>query len=403
MQAETNIPHKLKKSISILLCLLILSCASYASQKPNFSAGTKYARLFSVAANELLQEGANGYPVFDLAIGFNRHPSDSSDFARAFNYPVAGVGVSAALLNTMKTRRDAYLGNMFNAYLFMDWDLLRAGTFALGVKGHVGVGYNNGTYNPKDNPNNDFMGNKIMMYYGFGPYAKFHVADKWEVGASAMIWHHSNSRMNLPNMGLNEWGVEFFARYYLEKPYLGNRKVNPVRPYGKKILWDVYAGGAPYVSDAIYFAYLKDNTREWPFKPQARFLVGGDVMYKYCYVAASGIALDLIYSTGNDRLKEADISRFGKADPAGYSPFFAGISFVQEIYFGNISMRATIGAHIGRRLGTGEALDKPTIWFQSLGGRYYFRKLGNTFIGFDSKVRYFSRADNFALVVGKRF
>ena len=70
---------------------------------------------------------------------------------------------------------------------------------------------------------------------------------------------------------------------------------------------------------------------------------------------------------------------------------------------GRVSGRASIGFHAFRRLGQGEALDVPSNMYQTLGGRYYFRKLGNTFIGFDCKVRYFSRADNLQFVVGKRF
>ena len=392
----------MKKILLIVLLSLLVSATSVYGAV-NVSAGTKYSRLFPSAAGELLTPGANGYPCFDLTFGFNNHPSDNSDFARIYNYPVYGVGFSAALLNTMKAKDNAFLGNMYNLYAFIESDLWRFGDFALGVKGNFGFGYNKGTFNPVTNPNNDFMGCRIMLYYGMGPYLKFRFAEHWEIGADAMLWHHSNGRMNLPNMGLNEWGAEVFARYFIEKPYTGSRNVNPKAPIDKKILWDIYAGGAPYVSDAIYSAYLADRTREWPFKPQARFVLGGDVMYRYCNALASGIALDLIWSTGNDRLMEADMSLFGKLDGKGYHPLFCGIAFVQEWFMGRVSGRASIGFHAFRRLGQGEALDVPSNMYQTLGGRYYFRKLDNTFIGFDCKVRYFSRADNLQFVAGKRF
>ena len=392
------------KRLLLIIAAATLSFAGYAAGTVNFSAGGKYSKLFHSASDALLPPGANGsYPCFDITVGKNYHPSDSSDFARMYNYPIVGVGFSAALLNTMQTRENAYLGNMYNLYSFLEYDLWKNEAFSVGLKGNLGIGYNKGTFNPVTNPNNDFMGFPLMLYYGMGPYVKLRFGGHWEIGADAQLWHHSNGRMNLPNMGLNEWGVELFARYYVDTPYTGSRKVTPKKPVAKKFLWDVYAGGAPYVSDAIYFAYLKDRTREWPFKPQARFLVGGDVMYRYSNVTASGLALDFIYSTGNDRLMEADLSRFGKLSEQGYHPLYLAAAYVQEVFIGKVSMRASLGVHLFRRLGQGEALDVPTIFFQTLGARYYFQKLADTFIGFDCKVRYFSRADNLQFVVGKRF
>ena len=76
----------------------------------------------------------------------------------------------------------------------------------------------------------------------------------------------------------------------------------------------------------------------------------------------------------------------------GYSPISVGIAFVQEVYWRNLAVHVAIGAYPYRHKGVNDKAlndkfdDRERGWhYEKAGFRYYFPKLGDTFLGFAIK------------------
>lgn len=416
--------------VILLFCLQNAGMAKDEASVPkkesthwNFSAGGRYSRYFGYISDELVAR--NGYPKLEFAVGRNTFPSDSSRFDRVFNFPTYGLGFSASLWETMPQRKPmGKYGNMYDLYGFFETDFIRWERFSIGLKGHFGVGYTGVTHHPETNPNNIWTGGHVNIFYGMGPALRFYPHPQWEIGIDAMIWHHSNGRVHMPNSGINELGVALTTRYYMDAPYRGNswRMEKDSEPYKQHFVWSIFGGAEPYTSDAIFNVYNLETkevekdpsykrTFSWPIKPAVRAQIGADFLWKYSRIAATGITAQVMYASNIDDLRKADLKlcelnpeAYSKEDVESrkYNSFYYGIGITQELQYRRVIVFATVGVHIGRNMGAGEEL-RYTPFYQSLGGRYLIPGLDGAYVAFDCKVRYFSRADNLEFSIGKRF
>ena len=82
----------------------------------------------------------------------------------------------------------------------------------------------------------------------------------------------------------------------------------------------------------------------------------------------------------------------------GYAPLSVGLAIVQEVYWRNLAIHVAIGAYPYRHKGVNSSSvvtdgdkammeeDRERGWhYEKAGLRYYFPKLGNTFVGFAIK------------------
>jgi hypothetical protein len=93
-------------------------------------------------------------------------------------------------------------------------------------------------------------------------------------------------------------------------------------------------------------------------------------------------------------LEKSDRIVYGDAaveNSPGYNPFSVGIAAVQEVYWKNFAVHVAIGAYPYRHKGVNGELakangDRERGWhYEKAGFRYYFPKLGDTFLGFAIK------------------
>lgn len=415
---------------ALLLCLPAYGAVKEEASVPrkedthwNFGAGGRYSRYFGYIADELVAR--NGYPKLEISVGRNTFPSDSSRFDRAFNFPNYGLGFAASLWENMPQRKPTgKYGNMYDLFGFFETDFIRWDWFSIGLKGHFGVGYTGVTHHPETNPDNIWTGGHFNIYYGMGPAIRFYPHPQWEIGIDAMIWHHSNGRVHMPNSGINEFGVALTTRYYMDAPYRGNswRMEKDGEPYRKRFVWSIFGGAEPYTSDALYDVYTLETkevekdpsykrTFSWPLKPAVRAQIGADFLWKYARIAATGITVQAMYASNIEDLKRADrklcelnpeVYSIEDIERRRYSPFYFGVGITQEVQYRRVIVFATVGIHIGREMGAAEELRR-TLFYQSLGGRYLIPGLDGTYVAFACKVRYFSRADNLEFTIGKRF
>ena len=118
-------------------------------------------------------------------------------------------------------------------------------------------------------------------------------------------------------------------------------------------------------------------------------------MYRYALRYATGIGIDMFYSSNMKELEAADRILYGDAAvdaSPGYDPISVGIAVVQEVYWKNFAVHVAIGAYPYRHKGVNDKElnekmdDRERGWhYEKAGFRYYFPKLGDTYLGFAIK------------------
>ena len=344
---------------------------------------------------------AYGYTTYEASVGFQTNPNDSSAYARQFGYPMLNFGFSLARMGEFKFYDQTKFSDLYSLYGSFERSLLRKKRFSLGYLLDFGATYNPDRYDPVNNPGNNWLSSPVMAYFGAGAFIKFHVGRRWEIGADAMFRHYSNGRLALPNEALNALGAGLFARYRLDdydyKEYTGIPRIKA--DYKRGMQYMIVLGGGVHTCMAEWNAKVEtedDVTKKSGIKLKAhpKLSISVDALYRYALRYASGMSLDVFYSSNMKELEASDRIVYG--DEAvekcpGYSPISVGLALVHEVYWHNLAVHVAVGAYPYRHKGVNgieakEAGDRERGWhYEKAGLRYYFPKLGDTFLGFAIK------------------
>lgn len=426
----------MKRLFKPLILSIILSSVylvSFAQQKkPSklvFSAGGWYG--VDVELLRPVEMVHNGYMTYEASVGFQTDPSDACAYSQAFGFPMINVGLSVANMGDFKFKpapglNDSQFPALYAVYGSFERSILRRRHFSFGYQLDFGLAYNPGRYDPVTCPANNWLSSPIMAYFGVGPFAKVHFGKHWEVGANVMFRHFSNGRTGLPNEALNAIGGGIFASYrlaeYNPERYAEAEKVK--KDFKKGMQYMVTAGFGVHTCQAewnvlAYSDYLSDTpVPETPSKEEAaslkahpKFSLSFDAIYRYSLRYATGIGIDMFYSSNMKALEAADRILYGNDvvnRSPGYSPFSLGVAVVQEVYFRNFAVHVAIGAYPYRHKGVNDKTlnekfeDRERGWhYEKAGFRYYFPKLADTFVGFAIKSHSI-KAEYLELSVGIR-
>lgn len=173
-----------------------------------------------------------------------------------------------------------------------------------------------------------------------------------------------------------------------------------------------------YVENADLYDKQKLNHQ---LKAHPKFSLSFDAVYRYSLRYATGIGLDLFYSTNMKELEASDRIVYGDEavnNSPGYAPLSVGIALIQEVYWRNFAIHISLGAYPYRHkgvngpeaeaiktesLGPGAVGDRERGWhYEKAGLRYYMPKLGDTFVGFAIKSHSI-KAEYLEFSIGKRF
>lgn len=344
-----------------------------------------------------------GYMTYEASLGFQTDPADSCAYARAFGFPMFSVGFSLARTQNFKFYDHTVFPNLYSVYGSFERTLLRQQRFSAGYQLDFGVTYNPGRYDPVNNPGNNWLSSPFMAYFGAGAFAKFHVGKRWEVGADVMFRHFSNGRLALPNEALNALGAGIFARYRLsDYNYADYTSVGRIKSdFEKGMHYMVVLGGGVHTCMAEWNAYVESETDPEKkkeavagLKRHPKLSLSFDAMYRYSLRYATGVGLDVFYSSNMEELEKSDRLFYGDEvvdKSPGYAPVSVGIAVVQEVYWRNLAVHVAIGAYPYRHKGVNgpeakAAGDRERGWhYEKAGLRYYFPKAGDTFVGFAIK------------------
>jgi hypothetical protein len=149
--------------------------------------------------------------------------------------------------------------------------------------------------------------------------------------------------------------------------------------------------GPGFTENGIKYEYISDTeVTIYSVDPS----LSGEFMYRYAPRYATGLGLDLFYSSNMKELEASDRIVYGDEavdNCPGYCPISVGISVVQEIYWRNFAVHIAIGAYPFRHKGVNgpeakEAGDRERGWhYEKAGLRYYIPKAHNLFFGFGIK------------------
>lgn len=342
-----------------------------------------------------------GYMTYEAGIGLQTNPNDGSLYSQAFGYPIINFGFSLARTENFRFYDQTKFPNLYSLYGSFERSLLRKKLFSLGYLLDFGATYNPGKYDPVNNPGNNWLSSPVMAYFGAGAFVKLHVGKRWEIGADVMFRHYSNGRLSLPNEALNALGAGLFARYRLSDydytEYSG--KIKRKADFKKGMQYVIVLGGGAHTCMAEWNAKVEkeedpEKKKSIKLKAHPKFSISGDFLYRYAMRYASGISLDVFYSSNMKELEASDRIVYGDEEvenSPGYAPISIGVAFVHEVYWHNLAVHVAIGAYPYRHKGVnGDAAkelgDRERGWhYEKAGLRYYFPKLGNTFLGFAIK------------------
>lgn len=344
-----------------------------------------------------------GYMNYEAAVGIQTKPENQNPFAEAFGFPLIDIGVSVARAGNFKFSDQTHFPNLYSLYGSFERSILRKKHVSAGYLLNFGATYNPAKYDPVNNPGNNWLSAPFMAYFGAGVFGKVHFGKRWEAGANFMFRHFSNGRLSLPNEALNGMGVGVFARYRLQdydyEKY--TKKYNFERDWERGMQYMIVVGGGVHTCMAEWNAYVerepdpvKKAEAAAKLKAHPKLSLSFDALYRYSMRYATGLGLDLFYSSNMKSLEAADRVFYGNEavdNCPGYSPLSVGIAVVQEVYWRNFAVHVAVGAYPYRRKGVNgpeakAAGDRERGWhYEKAGIRYYFPKLGDTFVGFAIK------------------
>ena len=367
--------------------------------------------------------------TYGIGVGYQANPDDECQYARAFGFPVFNFGFSLARMSNFQFYDQTKFSDFYSLFGSFERTLLRKAKFSVGYKLDFGLSYNPDKYDPVNNPGNNWLSSPVMAYFGAGAFIEYHMGKRWSIGTDAMFRHYSNGRLALPNEALNSMGGGVYVRYRMEEynysKYLKSASVKNKFEGGFQYMLTLGTGfhtcmaeWNAYVENAKLYDKQELNHQ---LKAHPKFSLSFDAVYRYSLRYATGIGLDLFYSTNMEELEASDRIVYGDEavnNSPGYAPLSVGIALIQEVYWRNLAIHISLGAYPYRHkgvngpeaeaiktesLGPGAVGDRERGWhYEKAGLRYYMPKLGDTFVGFAIKSHNI-KAEYLEFSIGKRF
>lgn len=395
-----------RKIIFLILLLTTISTTIDAQRftRQDMAFGGK--NFYGFAMNNNPYRKSNGYMTYDVEVGFQTMPSDSCVYVRSYGYPILSVGISVSSLSDFVMDGDSFLPDIYSVYGAFERTHIRKERFSFGHLLNLGITTNPGVYDPVNNPGNTFLSSPVMCYFGGGFFTKWQIGRHWEAGAEVMYRHYSNGMLSVPNGGMDVVGAGVFARYRMEEYSAADFRETSLKPSfkDKGMIYHIsFSGGVHSCRSEfkVYNEMVDDPTlKQIKFKRHPRFCLSADAMYRYALKYATGIGIDLFYSSNMEEIKECDRILYGDNTVTAndYMPISVGIAIVQELYWRNLAGYIALGAYPYLRNGVSGCQSRH---YEKAGVRYYFPRLGDTFVGFAIKAHNF-RAENFEFTVGKK-
>lgn len=417
-----------KKILTLILLIICSNILIYAqSDSTNyalrFRAGMQIGYAYphnqyakSLLSGDKLITGAN------IGIGWKAKGDSVNLSDEMFGRPTIEAGMlmlnynHVTLHETNSTifqdRKPSSIGQMITPYAMIRRPLLNTRRVDAGWAFTQGIGICTKPYDKDSNPENYFIGARFAILVGMGVYCDVHIDDNWSIGATALMHHYSNGRLDLPNYGINSFEAGLHATY------TPNPDPSPRNPYGwsknKYIPKDNYRNHFYVETTASWLprVLLAEWHYTWNRVPtdHPRYRTGSfsyhhslafdaALMYQYSRKFASGLGIEYIYAPLGDDIKYWE--NLNGHDTALQKPHGLSIAAHHEAFYKNIGVHISIGYYMMHE--PKQRNDQISPVYETAGIRYYlplFQR--NIFIGYNIRARA-TTADCFQFALGYKF
>ena len=321
-------------------------------------------------------------------------------YAHDYNYPTFSFGLRYHLNHGTTMHRDdpwgeaqpvnytSKLGNFLTLYGTFNRPLYRSKHWQWGYYLGTGIAYTSLKYNQKNNIDNEYIGSHLNIYFNAGLYGQVKIAKEWSVKGGLDFAHHSNGAMARPNKGANYFGPFVGLVYEPQQAtsHIAKRNTNATQPF-QKYWFTEFAlglGGKTLLEEWLQTQFNtpqgQPDYRKEHFTYYGAYSFHTHLLYRYARRWASGVGVGLFYGEYAYRIARMDKEN-GHTDEK-HSPWSASIEARHEVYYGNVSVRLTLGYYLYRHMGysANHGLEYP--YHEQVGVFYSFPKLKGLTLGF---------------------
>nr|WP_314868062.1 acyloxyacyl hydrolase [uncultured Prevotella sp.] len=321
-------------------------------------------------------------------------------YAHDYNYPTFSFGLRYHLNHGTTMHRDdpwgeaqpvnytSKLGNFLTLYGTFNRPLYRSKHWQWGYYLGTGIAYTSLKYNQKNDIDNEYIGSHLNIYFNAGLYGQVKIAKEWSVKGGLDFAHHSNGAMARPNKGANYFGP-FVGLVYEPQQAINpivKRNTEATQPFQKYWFTEftLGLGGKTLLEEWLQTQFNtpqgQPDYRKEHFTYYGAYSFHTHLLYRYARRWASGVGVGLFYGEYAHRIARMDKEN-GHTDEK-HSPWSASIEARHEVYYGNVSVRLTLGYYLYRHMGysANHGLEYP--YHEQVGVFYSFPKLKGLTLGF---------------------
>ena len=321
-------------------------------------------------------------------------------YAHDYNYPTFSFGLRYHLNHGTTMHRDdpwgeaqpvnytSKLGNFLTLYGTFNRPLYRSKHWQWGYYLGTGIAYTSLKYNQKNDIDNEYIGSHLNIYFNAGLYGQVKIAKEWSVKGGLDFAHHSNGAMARPNKGANYLGPFVGLVYEPQQATspIAKRNTNATQPFQKYWFTEftLGLGGKTLLEEWLQTQFNtpqgQPDYRKEHFTYYGAYSFHTHLLYRYARRWASGVGVGLFYGEYAHRIARMDKEN-GHTDEK-HSPWSASIEARHEVYYGNVSVRLTLGYYLYRHMGysANHGLEYP--YHEQVGVFYSFPKLKGLTLGF---------------------
>lgn len=321
-------------------------------------------------------------------------------YAHDYNYPAFSFGLRYHLNHGTTMHRDdpwgeaqpvnytSKLGNFLTLYGTFNRPLYRNKHWQWGYYLGTGIAYTSLKYNQKNDIDNEYIGSHLNIYFNAGLYGQVKIAKEWSVKGGLDFAHHSNGAMARPNKGANYFGPFVGLVYEPQQATspIAKRNTEATQPFQKYWFTEftLGLGGKTLLEEWLQTQFNtpqgQPDYRKEHFTYYGAYSFHTHLLYRYARRWASGVGVGLFYGEYAHRIARMDKEN-GHTDEK-HSPWSASIEARHEVYYGNVSVRLTLGYYLYRHMGysANHGLEYP--YHEQVGVFYSFPKLKGLTLGF---------------------
>lgn len=179
------------------LLWIFLSLNLLAQGNNYFGVEAQYRQGLLIAHRGLMNHIPEAH-AFGTELTFYYQTNGKSEYHRLLNYPKYGVSVIGTTVGN-----ERIIGNLFGAYAFGDFPLIKgkkdelAGTFG------AGICYVTRIYDPVKNPKDVAVSTHLNALIDLNLKYRHYFKNNWNIVMGLHLTHASNGASRVPNLGLN--------------------------------------------------------------------------------------------------------------------------------------------------------------------------------------------------------